>query len=331
MIARGLRCAFARRAVVLLYHRIALPSSDPWSLCVSRRHFEEHLAVLRKSYHPLGLSEFLRLLRGRGVPHRAVVVTFDDGYADNLSQAKPVLEKYDVPATLFVVAGEGSVFWWDELQGLIVDSKFETDRICVSTRGRLHRLALGSAQFTAKHDDPGLGLGEDANSARLSAYREAWRLLLHLDPVERREVLAQIAENAKETPSCRGPRRLTQTEISLLHHGGLIEIGAHTMNHPFLPALSFSEQRAEIVASRQALEQLTGEPVSSFAYPFGAFSTHTSEIVRGAGYRCACTTVPTAVWRHSDPFRLSRVPVQDCDGSQFERHLADAFTRLEAH
>jgi peptidoglycan/xylan/chitin deacetylase (PgdA/CDA1 family) len=173
------------------------------------------------------------------------------------------------------------------------------------------------------------GAGKDAEIPRLSTYREAWRLLLDLDTEERWGILEEIGAHVVASPDYPDARRLNADEISQLHDSGLVEIGAHTMNHPFLPALSDSEQQAEIVASKQVLEQLIGEQVNCFAYPFGAFSTRTPEIVSRAGYACACTTIPSAAWRHSDLYRLPRVPVEDCDGDQFERRLFDAFTRRE--
>jgi peptidoglycan/xylan/chitin deacetylase (PgdA/CDA1 family) len=132
------------------------------------------------------------------------------------------------------------------------------------------------------------------------------------------------------TPGYPEARRLDQEEILQLQDGGLVEIGAHTMNHLFLPALSYAEQHAEIFGSKQALEQLTGKPVTGFSYPFGALSERTVEIVRNAGFTCACTTKSSAAWRYSDPFRLPRMAIEDCDGEVFGHRLANTFKRLEA-
>ena len=330
MIARGLRRVFARRAVLLLYHRIAPPSVDPWSLSVSPQHFDEHLRVLQKTCYPLSFTEFLRLLKGRDIPRRSVVITFDDGYADNLANAKPLLEAHDIPATLFVVAGEGNTFWWDELERLLLYGEFDTSQVTFSARGQLHLLELKSPPAWSGNADSPERRGENASTGRLDAYREAWQVLRGLGKEERRDVLARIASEVAATPGYPEARRLDRDGISGLQDGGLVEIGAHTMNHPFLPALSHSEQHAEIVGSKQALERLTGKPVTGFSYPFGAFSERTVEIVRHAGFACACTTVPSAAWRYTDQFKLPRMAIEDCDGEVFGHRLADTFTRLEA-
>src|SRR5215831_16190313 len=110
--------------VILLYHRVAAIDSDPWSLCITPERFSEHLEVLRECM-PITLEQ--ADLSGRyGAKRPRVVVTFDDGYADNLYAAKPLLERFDIPATVFVVTGyvgQDREFWWDELEKIIFGSE----------------------------------------------------------------------------------------------------------------------------------------------------------------------------------------------------------------
>src|SRR5215470_438384 len=87
---------------ILMYHRVAEIRFDPWGLAVAPAAFEEQLEVLCRTREPLPMSEFVgRLARGT-LSDRAVALTFDDGYADNLLAAKPILAKYGVPATVFL-------------------------------------------------------------------------------------------------------------------------------------------------------------------------------------------------------------------------------------
>ena len=113
----------SENVLVLVYHRVAKPRSDPWSLAVTPERFAEHLEVLRRHAVPLRLQQLSRALaKGATLPGRAVVVTFDDGYADNLHNAKPLLERHDVPATIFLPSGfigSEDGFWWDELDRLL--------------------------------------------------------------------------------------------------------------------------------------------------------------------------------------------------------------------
>jgi peptidoglycan/xylan/chitin deacetylase (PgdA/CDA1 family) len=117
MWRRRFRLRFSGRAqaqgLILAYHRVAVADADPWQLCVTPDHFEEHLTVLEK-FRPCRLAQMTdAILPG------SVAVTFDDGYADNLHCAARLLQKHDVPATFFLTSGYlggHEEFWWDELE-----------------------------------------------------------------------------------------------------------------------------------------------------------------------------------------------------------------------
>jgi peptidoglycan/xylan/chitin deacetylase (PgdA/CDA1 family) len=105
------------QTIILLYHRVARIESDPWSLCITPEHFAEHLEVLRRHF-PIKLTQtqLLKLLLNRS--GCSVAITFDDGYADNFSEAVPQLKRYGIPATFFIATGYVGAtreVWWDEL------------------------------------------------------------------------------------------------------------------------------------------------------------------------------------------------------------------------
>ena len=103
------------QGAILLYHRVADEPLDPQLLCVSPAHFDEHLQVLRRCCRPMRLGSLASRYRFGLAPDRAAVVTFDDGYADNLIGATPILERNDIPATVFVASGsvgKSAEFWW---------------------------------------------------------------------------------------------------------------------------------------------------------------------------------------------------------------------------
>jgi peptidoglycan/xylan/chitin deacetylase (PgdA/CDA1 family) len=109
-------------AVILGYHRIARAARDPFRLCVSPQHFSEHLEVLLRDRWPVPLERLVRRRTdGRG-PRGVCAVTLDDGYVDALTAAKPLLERWGMPATVHVVTGAAGLrFWWDELAERVTD------------------------------------------------------------------------------------------------------------------------------------------------------------------------------------------------------------------
>lgn len=313
-------------ALILLYHRVGEPELDPQLLAVSRRHFEEHLQVLRR---------FRRIALGQlPAPDRAgpprIAVTFDDGYADNLKNAKPLLEKYDTPATMFVSSGYvlgRRPYWWDELAQLLLKpgplpailsvaigrAKRQWPLDDEAAYGRIH--ARNRAWSVASPVDP---------SRRHAAYRELCTAIRGLAPAVRTKALDNVRAALGSPPMDEG-EACTPEEVRRLREPGLIEIGGHTCAHPILSRLSVDEQQREISAGKAALEEILGEPIRAFAYPFGArgdYTAETVECVRRAGFERACSNFGGRVRGSSDPFQLPRYLVRDWDGETFARNLA---------
>jgi peptidoglycan/xylan/chitin deacetylase (PgdA/CDA1 family) len=326
--ARRLRNIIAPGPQILLYHRVADVDMDPWSLCVSPKHFAEHLEVVRRYGHPIRLRELNQALREGKLSAESVVITFDDGYADNLNNARPLLEQYDVPATVFVVGGyvgREREFWWDELEGLFLKPGTLPERLSLSLNGMSSQWKLGKAEHYGEENrqrDRGWTLPGTIPSARFSLYLSVCEDLRPLTEDERQEALSQLWVWSGTQPKTRPTfRALSSGELLILEQGDLIEVGAHTMTHPFLPAQPSAVQRQEIWESRAHLEEIIGRPVTSFAYPYGEYTKETVTLVRETGFACACTTSSSSVWQYTDRFQLPRMAVKDWDGEEFERRL----------
>ncbi|WP_139184349.1 polysaccharide deacetylase family protein, partial [Vibrio cholerae] len=83
---------------------------------------------------------------------------------------------------------------------------------------------------------------------------------------------------------------MSPEQVKALHDSGLVEIGGHTMTHPFLSKLSESEQREEILRNKLELEALIGEPLTSFAYPYGDHDATSKQLAQDLGYPFAVAT-----------------------------------------
>ena len=154
------------RCIILLYHRVADVTSDPQLLCVSKTHFAEHLEYLRRHYHPMSLQDLKTAISAGKIPRYGVVVTFDDGYADNLWNAKPILERYDVPATVFVTTGyvgQNREFWWDDLERLLLLPEKLPEKLELNINGELHEWNL---QKAGRPDDQKAGKRESEKAGK---------------------------------------------------------------------------------------------------------------------------------------------------------------------
>jgi peptidoglycan/xylan/chitin deacetylase (PgdA/CDA1 family) len=230
-------------------------------------------------------------LRDGKLPARTVVVTFDDGYRDNFVNAKPLLEKHDVPATLFLTSGyieSSRGFWWDEMERVLSADKTSSPSAFHSVYSRLQSMTDG----------------------------ERWAVL---DDLRTQAGVAADSRAAHPT--------LSREDVAALDDSELIEVGSHTVSHPLLTALPYHRQRAEIVHGKLDLEEILGHEVKSFAYPNGQYRSETVSLVEEAGFSCGCSTEAGGLTAESDRFRLPRIQVGDCDAEEFNRWLSDWFDR----
>ena len=113
----------AKKSLILTYHRVYELDYDPYALTVHPRIFEIQMKYLRENYNIIPLSELISQLKEKKIKEDSVIITFDDGYHDNLYNSKPILKKYDIPATFFISAGMiggKKEFWWDELERIFL-------------------------------------------------------------------------------------------------------------------------------------------------------------------------------------------------------------------
>jgi peptidoglycan/xylan/chitin deacetylase (PgdA/CDA1 family) len=334
LVRNAARRALVSRALILVYHRVTPLDFDPEWLAVHPGRFGEQLDVLRRHYNVLSVPKLHECMQKGKVPRKAVAVTFDDGYADNLLDARPLLERYDVPATCFVTTGkldQSSEFWWDELEGLLLETPKLPAVLSLELNGNRYCWPLdegseSSTQLADRDDRNWNVLQQTPLTPRQKAYRELAPILRTLDADSQESVLRQIAEWAGVERRVRDSHRtLRPEEVPSLNAGGLVEIGAHTVTHPVLSARPRDAQQHEIRLSKQRLEELLNHPVTTFAYPFGARGDYTAEsveIVREAGFARACSNFQGWVRRDTSSHELPRYLVRDWDGDTFSREIA---------
>jgi peptidoglycan/xylan/chitin deacetylase (PgdA/CDA1 family) len=300
---------------------------------VSPAHFAEHLEVLRRRYHPMSLADLDSALDKKSVPHRGVVVTFDDGYADNLWNARPLLERVGVPATVFVTTGyvgQKREFWWDELERILLTTASAPERLELELGGRRRVFSTRTAdeRRDAYESIRRWLLRMDARGIEqaLSSLR-SWATLRPIRQAQGRQAQGhpERSRGASDDGEARPSHRpLGVDELRALAADGLVEIGAHSRSHVDLAAQPLDAQREEIEGSRRDLEAWLERPVTKFAYPFGSRASYSKSTVRAvqeAGFRLACSNFPIWVTRWTDRYQLRRCLVRDWDGETFRRQL----------
>ncbi len=288
------------RNVVVLYHRLAvLTEPDPLGMVVDPDRFRRHMEMLAAHFEVVPATG-VRIVGDR--PRAAI--TFDDGYADNLSVAAPVLLELGLPATFFVTTDalrDQREFWWDELEHLVREAAPVERGVLRVRRRRLH-LAL------------------ENEAARRETLRRLVQILVAEHPVVVQRTIADLVEITGHIPApCGAHRRLSEDDVRALAAEPSFQIGSHTSSHAALRPLSRHERTHELVASRRELARVLGDPPRLLAYPYGAPGTiarrNAAEAWR-AGYSDAFVNVPGPT-DGTDRLAVPRIAIGDREPSRF--------------
>lgn len=285
---------------VLAYHRIGRPSLDGGPDHVSVERFRAHLGYLKRRYDVVPVGEALERLRAGRVGTRPLLsVTFDDGYADNVANALPVLIEQGCRATLYPTLEaieEGRAPW--------------THRMARD----LHRLVEAGARIGATSNPPAMIASFLAEAGTMSRRSRAARIEALVDRAkglpdeERRRVCGTVSELAGgEEPGA--PVMLDAAGLLRWRQGGM-EVGSHTARHPILSRTPAAERRAEFDVSRRGLERILGIEVLHLAYPNGRagdWDRATMVDARTSGFASAMTTLCGVNRRDLDPYAIRRI------------------------
>jgi len=288
IVGSALGLASVGRLSILIFHRV-LRDADPLLPGEpTAADFDALLAHLKARFSVLPLADAVDKLCRGALPRAALAITFDDGYADNLSVAAPLLVKHAVPATLFIATGylDGGVMW--------------NDRVIAAFRSTSRsQIDLGSN---------GLATYSTTTIAERRVGMEAVLRQLKYQPSAERERVARAVLGAAGVDAPANLMLTSDGVRSLANYG--IEVGAHTITHPILARTSADDAWREIEEGKRALESVAGRPVTLFAYPNGRpgddYGREHVRMVREAGFTAAVSTAWGAAHRASDRMQLPR-------------------------
>ena len=288
-----------------MYHRV-LPKDSPArkteqpGMYVSPETLDLHLTELKRHFELVPLEEWLRRAKeGAPLPRLACAITFDDGWRDNYDFALPVLVKHGAPATIFLVSsfiGTTYRFWPNRLMSLLQKSFAEP--ASVSFPEPLRRIVAPVLTEAGRRGELTV---EDADRVVQGAkgFNE--------------EEIRSLVETAEKSGGERGDAGeiLNRDQVAKMAASGLIRYGSHTATHFRLGGrISPSELEREIVGSRKALQDLSGQAIELFCYPNGETSPAAIDLVR-RHYLGAVTTRSGWYDASGDPHLIHRIGVHE--------------------
>ncbi|UCD63468.1 MAG: polysaccharide deacetylase family protein [Candidatus Zixiibacteriota bacterium] len=294
---------------ILMYHRVL---DNPWAsavltqpgMAVSTEVFDRQMAYLSKSRQVIRLTALAEA--GRSLPRGAVAVTFDDGWRDNFTNAYPVLQKHEIPATIFLTAdfvGTPKSFWFLSVSRLLREGNFTGADLSDIVR-KATGIQSGSDTRPAA-DHTGVTGSVDADPFIES--------LKDLDPETLERVIAAMRERSPAAADAGDDDKpmLSWEEVIEMQSGG-VEFGSHGCSHRILTRLPGAQAQDEITGSRIIIEERLGRKTDCFSYPNGDYNAQVKAAVEQAGYLCAVTTRGDRLAAKStDRFSLRRIAVHE--------------------
>tara|TARA_B100001123_G_scaffold338016_1_gene382503 strand:+ start:375 stop:1379 length:1005 start_codon:yes stop_codon:yes gene_type:complete len=250
------------------FENISRPNND---LSISTSIFEQQIKFLKENYKIIESKDLLNIEKFNS-KEKLVVITFDDGYLDNLENALPILKKYDVKATIFITTGfinDELIPWWFELWNIL--NSLEN-----------FKLKLLDMNFNFS----------DTNKEKV--YNLLSKNFFNIKTSDQLELIEKIkSENNYIEKKNKSRIFLNEEEIKLLSKNPLISLGAHTHMHENLNILNYKESESEIINSKKKLEIIINKSVDIFAYPYGRINTFGNkevEILKKNKFKLAFTT-----------------------------------------
>jgi peptidoglycan/xylan/chitin deacetylase (PgdA/CDA1 family) len=278
-VYRLLEPSTAGRGAIFALHRVLpAPGKDSFAPNHALQVTPEFLDIVlkelrRRDVDVVDLDEAVSRLNADDC-RRFAVFTFDDGYADSLRATLPIFERYRAPFTVYVTTGliDGTAdVWWLMLEAAIR----QRDTLCATVNGEVYNLPAHTAEEKQR------------------AWDTLYWPLRDLPASDRREAIVALAGTAIDDAQLCRSVAANWDELRAAARHELITIGAHTLRHPVLSALSPEDAQFEIQEGRSRLERELGSQVRHFAYPFGDHgSAGQREFVyaREAGFASAVTT-----------------------------------------
>jgi len=251
------------------------------------------MKYIASKFHVISAEELIQALEGsEQIPPGSIMITFDDGYRDFLTNVFPIVSKLSIPTVLFVTTGyldsAGKLFWWDELYQAVMRAKPQILRVP----------ELG--EFCLLDD-----------TSRTENFLILENLIKGLPFSQGMELLGLILEQL-DAPRFDDQVLLTWDEVRLLAQGN-VAIGAHTRWHPILTRVSRERAWEEIRGSKSDLERQLGKALPLFAYPNGRegdFNGTVMDLLREEGFLAAFTLVKGVnVIGETNPLALKRISV----------------------
>lgn len=327
-LAHIVRNHLKSKAVVLMYHRIYSPASDIWDIAVSPATFEQQLKVLKNKYNVVSLEEMIQGLKKKSLKNNCIAITFDDGCLDNFTIAKPLLEKYHLPATFFVPSGfvDGQkAFWWNVIEDVFLHAPKLPKHLSIEIDGNQYDFHLeNEAELTAEIVNQHKNWKANDSlppTLRADCYFKIWQKLRILPPQAIDDVMSRIESWANNNSKENSSYCMSLNHILDLDANPLFNVESHSCHHSALAYHDKSFQKNQILNDKLFWELELKRKVKYLAYPYGNYNQDTQSIARDLEFNAAFSTEEKYIHNQSNIFALPRYQVKSWNEDIFDKSI----------
>ena len=268
---------FGSHIVIFVYHRVTPIEDNIFVTNICPEEFEKQIRYLKENFKIYSLEKLINVLENNQINKKEseniAVITFDDGYKDNYIYALPILKKYQIPATVFLVTeyiGKDKLFWWDKIEYIIYHTK----------KREINMPNFGKFLITD-------------NKEKFNCFLFLLKKFKRM-PDDLKEKYINELKNIcyVKIPFGLGKKMILSWDEICEMKNNEISFGAHTLTHANLANMNLEEAEKEILQSKAMIEDKLKGDVRSFAYPYGSkFYNHDIiKLLEKKGFVCAVTT-----------------------------------------
>ncbi|MBI2558011.1 polysaccharide deacetylase family protein [Candidatus Woesearchaeota archaeon] len=272
-----------KNPLILMYHRI------------DKDQFDKQMQYLKKNYNVISLQELVSgLTQNSKFAGNTIAVTFDDGYLNNYENAFPIFKKYGLPATLFITTsliGTKKFAWWDKIRHAVIKS--------------------GKSNLVFVFDNKLVHLDLSDRQEKIDAIALLHKLFSKYSSKKRNAAMGRLYNDLgvkEDYEELNNYMFMDWNQVIEMGENN-IEIGSHTVSHPFLSNLQPKGMLRELKDSKKIIEKKLNRQIDSFCYPSGDMNARSEELVKKVGYNCACSIKTGSVTNKSDIYALERVGI----------------------
>lgn len=289
--------------VILCYHRVREKTGIFYdeNISVSSSEFKQQMQYIARHFNVITIDQLTEYSKGHyKLKPNSIMITFDDGYKDNAVNAFPVLEELNMPATVFLTTGcidSDAIPWEDRVSYLF--NKISTEEVQTQS-GQVYSIA--------------------SQEQKKKAIWHFCKKLKFLTQNKRNKIIEELfnryqinEDEMHQTAYEIQMGFVTTGDIRYWHERG-INFSCHTDTHPCLTTLTEEEMYVEISESKRMLEDILGEPVHTFAYPYGRegdFNEVTRSALEKAGVSIGMIFEPGINRPDNDFLALHRIGIAE--------------------